>query len=39
MEIVVFVGKVLADTRNVTIVNVGNHVQAIDNNVVEDPHM
>ena len=39
MEIDVFVGKILADTRNVTIVNVRNRVQAIDDSAVEDPHM
>ena len=35
MEIVVFVETNLADTRNVAIVNVRNHVQAIEDNVVE----
>ena len=35
MEIVVFVEINLADTRNVAIVNVRNHVQAIEDNVVE----
>ena len=35
MEIVVFVETNLADTGNVAIVNVRNHVQAIEDNVVE----
>ena len=35
MEIVVYVETNLADTRNVAIVNVRNHVQAIEDNVVE----
>ena len=35
MEIVVYVEINLADTRNVAIVNVRNHVQAIEDNVVE----
>ena len=35
MEIVVYVETNLADTGNVAIVNVRNHVQAIEDNVVE----
>ena len=35
MEIVVYVETNLANTGNVAIVNVRNHVQAIEDNVVE----
>ena len=35
MEIVVYVETNLADTGNVAIMNVRNHVQAIEDNVVE----